>query len=82
MASAPDFSARRAALDPQARAFTDHTTARQWTFAEVDAEAERVAAVALDSTIQNIMKNTWAQLGKSAVQTNEDKSSEESESAR
>lgn len=41
-----------------------------------------VAAVALDSTIQNIMKNTWAQLGKSAVQTNEDKSSEESESAR
>lgn len=44
MAEAPDFSARRAELAPQARAFTDHASARSWSFAEIEAEAQALAA--------------------------------------
>ena len=44
MADAPDFAARRAALSPLAVAFVDHATGRDWTFAEVEAEAARLAA--------------------------------------
>lgn len=44
MAIAPDLSARRAALTPHARAFTDHATGRSWTFGEVDDQANRLAA--------------------------------------
>lgn len=44
MAIAPDLSARRAALSPDARAFTDHATGRAWTFAEVEDQANRLAA--------------------------------------
>lgn len=44
MTIAPDFSARRAALSPQAPAFTDHTTGLRWSFAMVDAAANRLAA--------------------------------------
>jgi non-ribosomal peptide synthetase component F len=43
MTRAPDFAARRAELSPDAPAFTDHFTGRPWTFAEVDAEAARLA---------------------------------------
>lgn len=45
MATAPDLSARRAALTPDARAFTDHATGRAWTFAEIEDQANRLAAV-------------------------------------
>lgn len=44
MADAPDFAARRAALSPLAVAFVDHATGRDWTFAEVEAEAAGLAA--------------------------------------
>ena len=44
MADAPDFAARRAALSPLAVAFVDHATGRDWTFAEVEAEAACLAA--------------------------------------
>jgi fatty-acyl-CoA synthase len=40
---APDFAARRAALSPDAPAFVDHGTGRTWTFADVEAEAARLA---------------------------------------
>jgi fatty-acyl-CoA synthase len=43
MAHAPDLAARRAGLTPQATAFLDHGTGRRWTFADVDAEAVRLA---------------------------------------
>lgn len=45
MATAPDLSARRAALSPHARAFSDHATGRVWTFAEIEDQANRLAAV-------------------------------------
>jgi len=44
MAQAPDLSARRAELTPQAAAFHDDGTGRRWTFADVEAEAIRLAA--------------------------------------
>lgn len=47
MAQAPDLSARRAALSPEAWAFHDHGTGRRWTYAEVDAEAMRLGAALL-----------------------------------
>ncbi|KPQ05758.1 MAG: fatty-acyl-CoA synthase [Rhodobacteraceae bacterium HLUCCA12] len=43
MGLAPDMAARRAELSPDAPAFTDHTTDRVWTFAEIDAEAGALA---------------------------------------
>ncbi|MDO9524608.1 MAG: AMP-binding protein [Gemmobacter sp.] len=41
---APDPAAQRAALTPEAVAFTDHGTAMTWTYAQVDHEAQRLAA--------------------------------------
>ncbi len=43
MGFAPDMAARRAELSPDAPALTDHTTARCWTFAQIDAEAAALA---------------------------------------
>ena len=40
----PDPAAQRAALSPEAVAFTDHGTGRVWTFAQVDAAAQTLAA--------------------------------------
>lgn len=44
MAQAPDISARRAALTPDAVAFVDHGTGARWSFAEIEAEAIGLAA--------------------------------------
>ncbi len=43
MGLAPDMAARRAELTPDAPAFTDHSTGRIWTFAQVNAEAAALA---------------------------------------
>ena len=43
MTLAPDFAARRAELTPDAPAFTDQATGRDWTFAQIDAAAARLA---------------------------------------
>lgn len=43
MARAPDIAARRAELSPDALAFDDRGTTRQWRFAEIDAEAAALA---------------------------------------
>ncbi|WFE76914.1 AMP-binding protein [Roseinatronobacter sp. S2] len=43
MGFAPDMAAKRAELTPDALAFLDHSTGRNWTFAQVNAEAAAVA---------------------------------------
>lgn len=43
MSRAPDFAARRAELSPGSPAFTDASSGRVWSFADVDAEAARLA---------------------------------------
>ncbi len=48
MAEAPDFAARRAALTPEAIALVDHGTGRHWRFAEIDDQANRLAALLAD----------------------------------
>lgn len=40
---APDFAARRAGLSPDRPAFVDHGTGRDWTYAQVNAAADRLA---------------------------------------
>src|SRR5580765_915313 len=45
MKTLPDLARRRAQLDPDGIAFEEIATGRRWTFAAVDAAAERGAAL-------------------------------------